>query len=165
MKRIVLTGGGTAGHVTPNIALLPGLKERGYEARVHCLDAGADDLGHVGRAVDDQGHGQAPEGAEAQGREHERHDEVADVQLQQDGRAPDHLHEGGDQEAQDLDPGHLHQGQQRAQDGAEEDRDDGQGQRDADALDEEHVPVLDQDLDDVLEDGGECHGFLRMLLA
>ena len=30
-KRIVLTGGGTAGHVTPNIALLPGLRERGYE--------------------------------------------------------------------------------------------------------------------------------------
>lgn len=31
MKKIVLTGGGTAGHVTPNIALLPGLKELGYE--------------------------------------------------------------------------------------------------------------------------------------
>lgn len=31
MKKIVLTGGGTAGHVTPNIALLPGLKEAGYE--------------------------------------------------------------------------------------------------------------------------------------
>ena len=31
MKKIVLTGGGTAGHVTPNIALLPILKERGYE--------------------------------------------------------------------------------------------------------------------------------------
>ena len=31
MKRIVLTGGGTAGHVTPNIALLPALKDAGYE--------------------------------------------------------------------------------------------------------------------------------------
>lgn len=31
MKRIVLTGGGTAGHVTPNIALLPSLTEAGYE--------------------------------------------------------------------------------------------------------------------------------------
>ena len=31
MKRIVLTGGGTAGHVTPNIALLPKLEELGYE--------------------------------------------------------------------------------------------------------------------------------------
>ena len=31
MKRIVLTGGGTAGHVTPNIALLPRLREAGYE--------------------------------------------------------------------------------------------------------------------------------------
>ena len=31
MKKIVLTGGGTAGHVTPNIALLPSLKEAGYE--------------------------------------------------------------------------------------------------------------------------------------
>lgn len=31
MKRIVLTGGGTAGHVTPNIALLPKLKEMDYD--------------------------------------------------------------------------------------------------------------------------------------
>lgn len=31
MKRIVFTGGGTAGHVTPNIALFPKLKERGYD--------------------------------------------------------------------------------------------------------------------------------------
>lgn len=31
MKKIVLTGGGTAGHVTPNIALLPKLQDLGYE--------------------------------------------------------------------------------------------------------------------------------------
>ena len=31
MKKIVLTGGGTAGHVTPNIALLPHLQRAGYE--------------------------------------------------------------------------------------------------------------------------------------
>ena len=31
MKRIVMTGGGTAGHVTPNIALMPALKEAGYD--------------------------------------------------------------------------------------------------------------------------------------
>ncbi len=31
MKKILLTGGGTAGHVTPNIALLPHLKEAGFE--------------------------------------------------------------------------------------------------------------------------------------
>ena len=37
MKHIVLTGGGTAGHVTPNIALIPKLKEAGY-----ALAAGAD---------------------------------------------------------------------------------------------------------------------------
>ena len=30
-KKIVLTGGGTAGHVTPNIALLPFLREEGFE--------------------------------------------------------------------------------------------------------------------------------------
>lgn len=30
-KKIVLTGGGTAGHITPNIALLPKLKEMGYD--------------------------------------------------------------------------------------------------------------------------------------
>ena len=31
MKRIILTGGGTAGHVTPNIALLPRLRELQYD--------------------------------------------------------------------------------------------------------------------------------------
>lgn len=31
MKRIILTGGGTAGHVTPNIALIPALKTNGYD--------------------------------------------------------------------------------------------------------------------------------------
>jgi UDP-N-acetylglucosamine--N-acetylmuramyl-(pentapeptide) pyrophosphoryl-undecaprenol N-acetylglucosamine transferase len=31
MKQIILTGGGTAGHVTPNIALIPKLKELGYD--------------------------------------------------------------------------------------------------------------------------------------
>lgn len=31
MKKIVLTGGGTAGHVTPNIALIPYLKKEGYD--------------------------------------------------------------------------------------------------------------------------------------
>ena len=31
MKKIVLTGGGTAGHVTPNIALFPALREANFE--------------------------------------------------------------------------------------------------------------------------------------
>lgn len=31
MKRIILTGGGTAGHVTPNIALMPKLRDLGYD--------------------------------------------------------------------------------------------------------------------------------------
>lgn len=31
MKRIVLTGGGTAGHVTPNIALIPQLQKEGWD--------------------------------------------------------------------------------------------------------------------------------------
>ena len=33
MKKIILTGGGTAGHVTPNLALIPALKKRDYEIR------------------------------------------------------------------------------------------------------------------------------------
>ena len=33
MKKIILTGGGTAGHVTPNLALLPELYHRGYSVR------------------------------------------------------------------------------------------------------------------------------------
>ncbi len=32
-KKIILTGGGTAGHVTPNIALIPTLKTMGYDIR------------------------------------------------------------------------------------------------------------------------------------
>lgn len=31
MKKIIMTGGGTAGHVTPNIALIPKLRSEGYE--------------------------------------------------------------------------------------------------------------------------------------
>ena len=31
MKKIVMTGGGTAGHVPPNIPLMPALKEPGYD--------------------------------------------------------------------------------------------------------------------------------------
>ena len=38
-KKIVLTGGGTMGHVTPNLALLPHLLEKGYE--VHYIGAEA----------------------------------------------------------------------------------------------------------------------------
>ena len=34
-RKIVLTGGGTMGHVTPNLALLPHLLAAGYE--VHYL--------------------------------------------------------------------------------------------------------------------------------
>lgn len=37
MKHIVLTGGGTAGHVTPNIALIPRLQELGYEISIYRL--------------------------------------------------------------------------------------------------------------------------------
>ena len=33
MKKIILTGGGTAGHVTPNLALIPSLREAGYDIR------------------------------------------------------------------------------------------------------------------------------------
>lgn len=37
MKKIVLTGGGTAGHVTPNLALIPRLQQDGWE--VHYIGA------------------------------------------------------------------------------------------------------------------------------
>ena len=33
MKRIILTGGGTAGHVTPNMALVPALQKKGFDIR------------------------------------------------------------------------------------------------------------------------------------
>ena len=31
MKKVALTGGGTAGHITPNLALIPELKKRGFD--------------------------------------------------------------------------------------------------------------------------------------
>ena len=31
MKKIILTGGGTAGHVTPNLALVPSLREADFD--------------------------------------------------------------------------------------------------------------------------------------
>ncbi len=37
MKHIVLTGGGTAGHVTPNIALIPALQEKKVIKFLHRL--------------------------------------------------------------------------------------------------------------------------------
>ena len=37
MKRIVLTGGGTAGHVTPNLALIPRLLADGWD--IHYIGA------------------------------------------------------------------------------------------------------------------------------
>ncbi len=39
-KVILLTGGGSAGHVTPNIALFPGLRDRGYELHYIGLEDG-----------------------------------------------------------------------------------------------------------------------------
>ena len=33
MKSIILTGGGTAGHVTPNLALIPYLKKEGWDIK------------------------------------------------------------------------------------------------------------------------------------
>ena len=39
-KKIVLTGGGTMGHVTPNLALLPHLLEKGYEVHYIGTESG-----------------------------------------------------------------------------------------------------------------------------
>ena len=45
MKKIIMTGGGTAGHVTPNIALMPALKEAGYDiGYIGCVNGMEKDL-------------------------------------------------------------------------------------------------------------------------
>jgi UDP-N-acetylglucosamine--N-acetylmuramyl-(pentapeptide) pyrophosphoryl-undecaprenol N-acetylglucosamine transferase len=44
MKKILLTGGGTAGHVTPNIALLPGLSELGFKVQYIGTRSGIEDV-------------------------------------------------------------------------------------------------------------------------
>ena len=38
MKKIVMTGGGTGGHVTPNLALIPRLQKDGWE--IHYIGGG-----------------------------------------------------------------------------------------------------------------------------
>ena len=43
MKKILLTGGGTAGHVTPNIALLPRLRELGFDINYTGTRSGIED--------------------------------------------------------------------------------------------------------------------------
>ena len=40
MKKIILTGGGSAGHVTPNLALIPELKRRGFDITYICSKDG-----------------------------------------------------------------------------------------------------------------------------
>jgi UDP-N-acetylglucosamine--N-acetylmuramyl-(pentapeptide) pyrophosphoryl-undecaprenol N-acetylglucosamine transferase len=40
LKKIILTGGGSAGHVTPNLALLPKLRELGYEIQYIGTESG-----------------------------------------------------------------------------------------------------------------------------
>ena len=39
-KRIILTGGGSSGHVTPNLALIPKLREKGYDIQYIGSDKG-----------------------------------------------------------------------------------------------------------------------------
>ena len=51
MKRIILTGGGTAGHVTPNIALVPKLKEKGYDIQYYEVSMDYDDNGYVNKVT------------------------------------------------------------------------------------------------------------------
>ena len=37
MIKIILTGGGSAGHVTPNLALIPRLKQLDADAQIHYI--------------------------------------------------------------------------------------------------------------------------------
>ena len=43
MKKIIMTGGGTAGHITPNMALIPGLRQAGFEVHYVGLRGGMEE--------------------------------------------------------------------------------------------------------------------------
>jgi len=53
-KRIVLTGGGTAGHVTPHLSLIPRLKEMGYE--IHYIGTNGIEKQMIAKITDIQYH-------------------------------------------------------------------------------------------------------------
>ena len=133
-------------------------------AGVNGLDAGTDDLGHVGRAVADEGDGDAEEFLLGQGRDQHGQAEVEKVQLQQHGRAADDLDVDGGEPAQGRDLGHLHQGQQRGEHRAEGHGDGRQGQGVLHAVDEKLVPVF-QEQGGQLFKVDEFHGgFLVLVL-
>ena len=53
MKRIILTGGGTAGHVTPNLALIPTLQKEGWEIHYIGTADGIEKRLRTDRTLDD----------------------------------------------------------------------------------------------------------------
>ena len=80
------------------------------------------------------------------------HQEIGDVELQQHGGAADDLHDGDAQPVQGFEAGRAPQVEQKAQHRAADHGDGAQQQGVTHALQQEDLPVLRHDFDDVAEE-------------
>ena len=124
---------------------------------VHGLDAGTDDLRHIGGGVDTQGDGHPHELAQLQEGEDIGQYKVEYIQLQQNRCAADDLDIHGGNEPDNSQLGHLHHGDQCAKDRAKRYGDDGQNQGVFQAGKQEELPIFAPDVCQIGEKEAKIH--------